>query len=232
MLKNKTKNKLAKQKIEMSESFLIAILLTITGGFLDVYTYITRDGVFANAQTGNMVLFGISLAKGDYHSALKFSIPIFSFIVGVLLSNLLRKKADNKLNLHWRQFSLFTEILVLIYVGTLQDQSSNIWATVLVSFVCSMQVETFRKVHGLPFASTMCTGNLRSASHNIFEYLDTKNKKYIISAAKYLSIIAIFIFGAYISLPLTIYFSYKAVFLCIIPLSIAFLLMSNDQADF
>ena len=37
-------------------------------------------------------------------------------------------------------------------------------ATVLVSFACAMQVQTFRKVNGYSYASTMCIGNLRSGT--------------------------------------------------------------------
>ena len=45
-----------------SESYIVGVLLAIAGGFLDVYTYISRGGVFANAQTGNIVLLGICAA--------------------------------------------------------------------------------------------------------------------------------------------------------------------------
>ena len=40
----------------------------------------------------------------------------------------------------------------------------------LVSFVCSMQVESFRLLHGSAYATTMCTGNLRSATEQLFYY--------------------------------------------------------------
>ena len=54
-------NEKIKEK-QMSENFILGIMLALTGGFLDAYTYITRGGVFANAQTGNIVLMGINLA--------------------------------------------------------------------------------------------------------------------------------------------------------------------------
>lgn len=50
--------------VQRSESFPIGVLLALTGGFLDAYTYVSRGGVFANAQTGNMVLLGIRLSEG------------------------------------------------------------------------------------------------------------------------------------------------------------------------
>ena len=41
---------------QMSDSFRIGAILAAVGGFLDAYTYLARGQVFANAQTGNIVL--------------------------------------------------------------------------------------------------------------------------------------------------------------------------------
>ena len=53
-----------------SESYIVGILLAIAGGYLDVYTYICRGGVFANAQTGNIVLLGINVADQNWSKIL------------------------------------------------------------------------------------------------------------------------------------------------------------------
>ena len=68
---------------QMSESFRIGALLALAGGFFDVYTYLCRGGVFANAQTGNMVLLGIAIAGGDWAHALHYIFPIAAFALGV-----------------------------------------------------------------------------------------------------------------------------------------------------
>ena len=47
---------------QVSDSIPMALLLALTGGFLDAYTYVTRGGVFANAQTGNFALMALNLA--------------------------------------------------------------------------------------------------------------------------------------------------------------------------
>ena len=44
---------------QISESLPIMILLTLSGGFMDAYSYLCRGEVFANAQTGNILLFGV-----------------------------------------------------------------------------------------------------------------------------------------------------------------------------
>lgn len=54
-----------KQTKQMSESIRLGMLLAISGGFMDAYSYIARDHVFANAQTGNMLLLGVSLSEGE-----------------------------------------------------------------------------------------------------------------------------------------------------------------------
>ena len=47
---------------QMSEAVSTGIFLTLSGGFQDAYTYYCRGNVFANAQTGNIVLMGSHLA--------------------------------------------------------------------------------------------------------------------------------------------------------------------------
>ena len=50
-----------RNKNEISQSMLMLVLIIISGGLQDAYSYFCRDGVFANAQTGNIVLLGIAL---------------------------------------------------------------------------------------------------------------------------------------------------------------------------
>lgn len=58
-----------KRSKQMSESIELGILLALSGGLMDAYSYIYRDHVFANAQTGNILLFGIQLAEKNWTAA-------------------------------------------------------------------------------------------------------------------------------------------------------------------
>ena len=51
-----------KREGQPSESMALGALLTLAGGFQDAYSYNGRGHVFANAQTGNVVLLGQNLA--------------------------------------------------------------------------------------------------------------------------------------------------------------------------
>ena len=79
-----------KQNRQMSESFLIGALLAVVGGFLDAYTYLLRGGVFANAQTGNIVLLGLNLAQMRIGRVFYYLIPILAFAGGVLAAELVK----------------------------------------------------------------------------------------------------------------------------------------------
>ena len=51
---------------QISESIELGIILALAGGFMDVYSYVGRDHVFANAQTGNILLVGVSISEGNW----------------------------------------------------------------------------------------------------------------------------------------------------------------------
>jgi uncharacterized membrane protein YoaK (UPF0700 family) len=70
-----------------SKSVGLGILLAIVGGFLDAYIFVGRGGVFANAQTGNVVLMGIKAATGDWNQAVFHALPILAFITPYKISN-------------------------------------------------------------------------------------------------------------------------------------------------
>lgn len=60
----------------MSSSLPVMILLNLSGGTQDACSYFLRDHVFANAQTGNIVLMGCHLISKN----LKDSIRYFSLL--------------------------------------------------------------------------------------------------------------------------------------------------------
>ena len=97
--------------------------------------------------------------------------------------------------LHWRQLVLGVEILLLFGVGFIPN-TLDMAANALVSFACAMQVQAFRKVHGYPFASTMCIGNLRSGMESLVVCFHLHDKKALYKALHYFGVILLFAIGA------------------------------------
>lgn len=221
-----------KSVYQMSETFIVGSLLAVAGGYFDAYTYIARGGVFANAQTGNIVLLGINIAHGDYIKMLSYMIPVIAFVLGIFTAEFIRAH-EKKFHMHWRQVIVALEILAVVIVAFLPVSEKNMYtynmtANVIISFVCSLQVQSFRKIHGIVCATTMCTGNLRSGTDCLVQYQKTKDKKKLNDGLKYCAINLLFVFGAIISVFVTNIFGGISVIFCLIPLITVFLLMFRN----
>ena len=180
---------------QMSEAFRTVMFLSASGGLQDAYTYIGRGKVFANAQTGNIVLMSQSLFDGDLSRFLHYFIPVLSFALGVAAAECIRLRWRQARRIHWRQLVVLAEIVLLFAVGFF-PAAWDIGANALVSFACAMQVQAFRKVHGYPFASTMCIGNLRSGMESLVVCLHLHDKKALYKALHYFGVILLFAIGA------------------------------------
>jgi uncharacterized membrane protein YoaK (UPF0700 family) len=127
-------------------------LLAAVGGFLDAYTFVGHGGVFANAQTGKIVIFGADLATHRWQSGVLRLPAIAAFLFGVAVTELLALPRVRGLAKHPTRLVLMSEILALGVVGALPTAASTVLVTAAVAFVASLQVLTFRKVGILPTA--------------------------------------------------------------------------------
>lgn len=218
---------------QMSESTILAILLSFGGGFRDSYSYTVRGGVFANAQTGNLVLLSQSFSNFDMYLIVKYSIPILAFVLGVYVTNLIEQRFKYRNLVHWRQIVVFVEAISLFFVSFLPVEYNNL-ANTIISFVCAIQVEAFRKFMNIPLATTMCTGNLRIGTeilaksrykNSIEKNSDLKKSKY------YYFIVFIFCFGAGIGSILSSYIGIKAIIFDSILMFISFIIMNIYKYD-
>ena len=213
---------------QYSDSLRIGILLTLVGGFLDAYTYLCRGKVFANAQTGNMVMVAVRFMEGNFKEVIKYSMPIIAFAIGVLIVNFIKYNVENE-KVHWRQAVLVVEMIFIIAVVFIPQGKYDHIANVIVSLVCALQLETFRKFQGNVYATTMCTGNLRSATEKLFLFFKTKDKKQLRIAMKYYFIIFIFILGAFIGGYISLKIGATAVIFSIIPLILSLMIMGRKE---
>lgn len=214
-----------KHKSQMSDTFLLGIFLAMVGGFLDAYTYIARGEVFANAQTGNIVLLGMNLAEGHFIEASYYLIPIMAFVMGIIIAETTRKKYKEKESIHWRQIVIIIEIMVLIIVAFIPQGNWNTVANVLVALVSSIQVQSFRKFNGNIFTTTMSTGNLRSGTEHIIRYRHTKDRNLLSRGLQYYGIITFFMIGAALGVWFTNRLDTYSVLVCCILLAVIFSIM-------
>ena len=214
---------------QISDSLLCGMILSMAGGCMDAYSYLFRDHVFANAQTGNILLFGVNLVKGDIQGALKYLLPVAAFAAGIAAADWIHYKVKEK-KLRWHQIAAILEAVILAAVAFIPTELNGI-ANALTSLGCGMQLETFRRISGSHIPTTMCIGNLRTSVNYLDLYLATGDKHQLQKAGLYALIIVAFMAGAVIeSILIPILGSY-AILLCSLILIIAFVLLFTSGTD-
>lgn len=203
----------------------VSLALATVGGFLEAYTYVTRDGVFANAQTGNIARMGLNLAQGNILLTLRYLIPVIAFMAGVTLSLQLRRLRQD-----WERIILLLEIALLFLVGLIPTGNLNMLATVTVSFVCALQVESFRKFGENAFASTMCTGNLRIATEHLNRYFADKSRTELNTALQYYGIDLVFACAVLVGYWVTSAFGVRAAWFPILIPAALLILLRREEA--
>ena len=211
---------------QMSEAFSTMVFLTLSGGLQDAYTYCVRGGVFANAQTGNIVLMSMRAFSGDAAGVLRYLIPLAAFALGVFTAEMVHRRRRSVL--HWRQAVVLGEIALLFAVGFL-PASLDPLANALVSFSCAMQVQAFRKVNGSAYASTMCIGNLRSGVDALCAYWDTRDRTALRRSGRYFAVILIFALGAGLGGAVSQLWGRRAIWASCGLLAVSFLLMFGQE---
>lgn len=213
---------------QTSETFRLSALLALSGGFQDAYTYNVREGVFSNAQTGNIVLMSQYLMMGKWGKALHYLLPVLAFALGVFVAEKIRFRFREQKRFHWRQIVVALEMAILFLVGLIPEKG-NMAATMLVSFSCAMQVQAFRKVHGYGYASTMCIGNLRSGTESLAVYFRDREPGALKKAVHYYGIIFVFAFGAGIGGIVSASAGLPAIWVSTVLLAAAFFMMNVEK---
>ena len=215
---------LQKHHGQMSDSMLTAFFIILSGGLQDAYTYCCRGKVFANAQTGNIVLLSTHLFEEDWGQALRYLVPVLAFLLGIYIAECVHRHFKRMEKVHWRQLIILAEIVLLAAVGFLPE-TLNTTANAVVSFVCAMQVQTFRKVRGHAYASTMCIGDLRSGVEALCIWCRTHEPRAMDRMLRYFGIILLFAIGAGIGSRSTALLGGRAIWFCCGFLLVSFALM-------
>jgi hypothetical protein len=178
-------------RIAIHESFSVGALLALAGGFLAAYTYLSRGGVFANAQTGNMVLLGIRLAERNWGGAVRYLIPIIAFAAGVLLAEWIQSALNGRANVRWRQGVLLLEIALLAFIGFVPAAAGTGSSTLRCR--SSVRCRWKRSAHARAFVrNNYVHGEPPQRDGVPFSLLSNKKQVLFSNGMKYYAIIVVF----------------------------------------
>ena len=217
-----------KKTARISESIQLGVILALSGGFMDAYTYVGRGHVFANAQTGNILLFGVNLSEGNLKIALLYLYPVLAFSFGVAMSDIVRRRYRGMEKIHWMQITILIEAAMLFAVAFL-PQTLNTLANCMVSFACGIQVQSFRKIKGNGIATTMCIGNLRMATQYICDYSYDRDRSLLKKGLMYYGIIVVFVIGAILGYKFVQVWQEKAIIVSSALMAIGFIMLFFEE---
>src|SRR5580658_7225867 len=128
-----------KELQDISGLLVIACVFAMAGGYMDAYAYLAHGHVFANAQTGNVVLFSVFASGGQWAQAARHLPPIAAFALGVgaakLLGVRLQKRAFHA-TLICQGFELVTLAVLAVVGARLPDAC----VVPMISFVAAIQL--------------------------------------------------------------------------------------------
>lgn len=202
------------ETIHATETIYIASILTMAGGFVDAYTYITRDGIFAYAQTGNIIFLSISLAKKQFIDAWHYLMSIIIFVIGIFFALYIKKILNKRKIIEFEYVIILINSILMFIVGILPETFADTVIVGSISFMSAIFMITFNKVEGLSYVTNMCTGNLRSVSENLFKFLFDKDEAALKKSLMYITILFSFALGAFLGTLFTGKFGVRAIWIC------------------
>jgi uncharacterized membrane protein YoaK (UPF0700 family) len=194
-------------------SLELGVLLALAGGFQDAYSFIGLGGVFANAQTGNVVLFGVEAAREHWADAARHLPSLLAFVLGVVVAETLNRPRVAAA-LRWpARMALVLEIAVLVIVGFLPRGVPDSLIVVMIAFTASVQVTTFRTLITWPYNTAMVTGNLRTAAQAAYAAVADRDPDAVRKTRSFAIIIVSFTIGAFAGGWLTLHVGRHAIWI-------------------
>ncbi|MGY1489372.1 YoaK family protein [Methylobacillus pratensis] len=204
-------------------SLRVAALLTLSGGFLDAFTFVGHGQVFANAMTGNIVLMGIAVAAQDWTQALRHVPPLLAFITGVFLANCLRLPRVREKIVSPALICLALEIVMLGIGSQLPMDFPDAWLVPGIALVAAMQNSSFTHIGSSPYNSVMTTGNLRRSIESLFKGITHKMDRAALHEARVFGLVCLcFLLGAVLGGICTLSMDNLALLVPVLMLSAAF----------
>lgn len=176
----------------------IALLFALNAGFMDGFSFFHFNDRFIGAQSGNVIQAGINIAEGNFTRFWDFAIPIIFFILGVMTRGfyshylMKRRKLDATYLLLVQWFGITAFALAYGFNFPL---SASFYVG-FFSYFMAIQYDAFTKVHGRAYGSIFMTGNMKSMSANLAQYIITRDQEKLRSAGIYVLLIGLFFTGA------------------------------------
>lgn len=181
-----------KGNVTTAERYHFFVALMLSGGFMGAYSYYLKGGVFANAETANLLILSMRLVQSDWHGALSVLVPIVTFFLGTVLSEALGEKLGHR----WPPVLLASVTGLLAILAILPEGTPDRLYHIAISLASSLEYDTFRQARGVPLSTLFCTAHIRGAGSALYKSMRNKDRQAFVRTLYHFGMIATFIIGA------------------------------------
>lgn len=173
---------------------VITIIVCFLMGFIDAYTFLVQDEVFASAQTGNFVSMSAKLFSGEWHEALDHVWVIAGFAAGALVGEAMLDRYKEKGFAKYRYFLLFQSSLLLL-LAIFEKLVDDLVILISLGLLAGYVLTTFRNVNQTTVNNGIMTGNLKNLMGYFYQMLFLKDAEAKLHLFNLATTILIFVLG-------------------------------------
>lgn len=177
-----------------------------------MYAFTNRDGIFANAQTGNLAILFKSIGAGSFLGVLYCLVPIILYMAAIYMTMEMPARIGDSLK--WSKMCIFIEMILILAVGIIPDAVPGRYAVLPIFFMTALQYNTFKSMRGQAVSTVFCTNNLRQVVIHFWRFKQKKDAEHI----KYMNVYVIVLLSFGIGVMLGFFFSEllyeKAIWVC------------------
>ncbi|MBB4825644.1 uncharacterized membrane protein YoaK (UPF0700 family) [Sporosarcina luteola] len=154
----------------------LTIITTFLMGFIDAYTFDERNGTFASAQTGNMIMLGAKLFSGEWQESVSHLTVLGGFALGVFGGEAISSKYSY---LGLRQYRLFLlmEAVLFLLLASFQTALNDSFMVLFLGILAGYVLTLFRTIRTTGVNNGIMTGNTKNFMNNLYRVIFQKDQK-------------------------------------------------------
>lgn len=183
---------------------MITLFSTFLMGCIDAYTFLTHDGLFASAQTGNLVVLGAKILAGDFSEVFIHVSSFAGFAIGAFLAQGIVEHYKHYGERKYRKY-LFFQIIFLLSAAAIQQYIGASLIAGLLGLLAGYNLTVFRKVKSTSMNNGIMTGNTKNMMNNLYLALFQKDRGALDIFLTLLAGLFVFMFGVVIGASIVLF---------------------------
>ncbi len=205
---------------EAKRQQMLHFAVSSIGGFMGGYAILNHCGIFANAQTCNLIQMICKIFSADFTGLIFLSAALVIYVAGIVFCTI----ADKFIKADLRAISIAISFIAVILVGVIPDVTNDYTALLPIFFAMPVQWYAYRITGEYICSSIFSTNNLCQAVISLTKYIIDRDKKQLDRSKFYWSALLSFYLGAALSCAAGVFMGLASIWVCMIPVFLSLIL--------